>query len=75
MTGYIEPKRRREAVAVQPAGMNDRDTARYPGVSGSKVWSLIEPGELPSVRLGGRTVVRVVDADALLFRLREVRAA
>ena len=74
MRGHIEPDRRREDVAVQPAGMNDRDTARYLGVSRSEVWSLIKSGELPCVRLGAPTFVRVVDADALLLRLGKVRA-
>jgi excisionase family DNA binding protein len=42
--------------------------ARYLGISRAKTWRLIRQRTLPCVRLGGRTLLRKVDCDALLAR-------
>jgi excisionase family DNA binding protein len=52
-------------ITVEAAG-------RALGVSRSTVWRLIQRGELPSIRRGGR---RLVPADATRRRARRLRAA
>lgn len=44
------------------------EAAAYFRVSRASVWRLLRSGELPRTRIGGRTVVRRVDADAFLAR-------
>jgi excisionase family DNA binding protein len=42
--------------------------ARYLNISRTKTWSLISDGILPCIRIGGRTMLRKDDCDALLAR-------
>ena len=44
------------------------ETARQLGCGKAKVYELIRTGELPSVKIGRRRVVRWADVDALLIR-------
>ncbi|MFC5556796.1 helix-turn-helix domain-containing protein [Methylobacterium iners] len=59
--------------APAPAAFSIEASAEYLGVSRSSIWRLIKAGTLPCVRLGGRTLLRRVDLDALLAH--HVRAA
>jgi excisionase family DNA binding protein len=47
------------------------ETASDWRVNRSTVWRKIRSGELPVVRIGGRTLVRRVDADAFIERCLE----
>lgn len=61
--------RRPAATPFQFGGADSVDNgARYLGISRTKTWRLIGEGTLPCVRLGGRTLLRKVDCDALLAR-------
>ena len=44
------------------------DGATYIGVSEPTLWRLLRDGELPRIKLRGRTLVRYADLDALLER-------
>ncbi len=45
----------------------DEFLKRY-GLGRTKAYELVNSGDLPIVKLGGRTLVRVADAEALLKR-------
>ncbi len=49
--------------------LNIPEVAESLGVSVRTVWRLVGDGELPSCRIGGRTVVRVVDLEKFLADL------
>ena len=49
-------------------------TAEYLSISRASVWRLLKSGALPRARIGGRTVVRRIDADAFLARAVEAAA-
>ena len=58
-----------------PAALSIEATADYLSVSVSSVWRLLRSGELPKAKIAGRTLVRRVDAEALLARAVEGSAA
>ncbi|AZO36313.1 MAG: helix-turn-helix domain-containing protein [Mesorhizobium sp.] len=49
-----------------PAVLTVSETAVYFRISRASVWRLLRTGQLKKVRIGGRTLVRRVDADAFL---------
>ncbi|WP_133768512.1 helix-turn-helix domain-containing protein [Enterovirga rhinocerotis] len=51
-----------------PGALSVNEAADYLRISRASVWRLLKIGALPRVRLGGRTVIRRVDLDALLAR-------
>jgi excisionase family DNA binding protein len=53
---------------AMPAALNVKEAARYLGVSRANLYRLFKSGELRPAKVGGRTLVRRVDADALLER-------
>ena len=55
-------KESRRVVAALGAG----EAATYIGISPAGIWRLLKSGRLPCVRIGGRTLFRRVDLDALL---------
>lgn len=50
----------------RPAALSVNEAARYIGISRANLYRLFQSGELTPTRIGGRTLVRRVDADALL---------
>lgn len=58
----------RSSRAHQPLAVSVDRAAAMLGVSPSKLWDMLRSAELPRVRLGGRTVVRVSDLEAYLNR-------
>lgn len=42
------------------------DTAAYLGLGKTKVYELIKTGALPTVKIGARTLIRLIDIEALL---------
>lgn len=53
---------------LPPIVISVNRAARRMGLGPTKTWEMIRDGELPVVRLGGRTLVRIADIDALLER-------
>ncbi len=51
---------------ITPAAFSISEAARFIGLGRTKLYELIQRGELPVVRLGGRTLIRRIDAEALL---------
>ena len=51
-----------------PVVLTVSETAVYFRISRATVWRLLRTGELKKVRIGGRTLVRRVDADAFLAK-------
>lgn len=51
-----------------PAAFNVDEASRYLGISRANLYMLFKSGELRPAKVGGRTLVRRVDADALLER-------
>ena len=52
---------------ITPAAFSINDAARYIGIGRTKLYELINNGELPVVNFGSRTLVRRVDLEALLI--------
>ncbi len=51
---------------ITPAALSVTQAAQYLGVSRASLYRLLSSGELRTTKLGGRTLIRRVDADALL---------
>ena len=51
---------------VQPITVRIRDACRMTGISRSKLYELIEPGEIQTVKVGRATLVRVAGLTAFL---------
>lgn len=51
---------------ITPAALSVTQAAQYLGVSRASLYRLLNSGELRTTKLGGRTLIRRVDADALL---------
>lgn len=65
----------RQQMNAAPAAYTVREASNYLRVSPASVWRLLRTGSLARVRIGGRTVVRRTDLDALLSRAGAPRAA
>jgi excisionase family DNA binding protein len=52
--------------AESSAVLTINETAIYFRISRASVWRLFRTGRLKKIRIGGRTLVRRVDADAFL---------
>jgi excisionase family DNA binding protein len=61
-------------VAV-PEALSVRQFQQVYGIGHSKVYALIKSGELRAVKVGDRTLIRKVDADAWLASLQPMRLA
>jgi excisionase family DNA binding protein len=55
-----------------PIAVSPRDAASLAGVSRSRIYELINAGELPAYKDGARTLILVADIEAWLARLRAV---
>lgn len=53
---------------ILPAALRVEDAAKYLGISRATLFKLFKTGQLKPAKVGGRTLVRRVDADALLER-------
>jgi excisionase family DNA binding protein len=56
-------------VATQPLAFTIPDAVAYSGLSRSRLYSLIQNGELPSLRVGGRRMIRRDALDAFFAKL------
>jgi len=54
--------------AVTPAAFTIDQASEYLAVSRAQIYRLFKNGELKAAKVGGRTLVRRIDADALLSR-------
>lgn len=54
--------------SIVPAAMAVEDAAHYIGISRAGLFRLFRAGKLHPVKVAGRTLVRRIDADALLER-------
>jgi excisionase family DNA binding protein len=64
-----------QKVEQQSAALTVNEAAAYLRISRAGIYRLFSSGELARTRIGGRTLVRRVDADALLNRSVEVSPA
>ncbi|ESY92672.1 excisionase [Mesorhizobium sp. LNHC209A00] len=48
--------------------MTVSETAVYFRISRASIWRLLRSGDLKKIRIGGRTLVRRIDADAFLAK-------
>lgn len=62
----------RLAPAVQPAVFTIPELADYFRISRAGVWRLLQDNRLPKTKIGGRTLIRRVDADSFLASCVEV---
>ncbi len=53
---------------IQPAAMSVADTAKYLSISRARLYELMKAGDIRPAKIGHRTVIRRVDADAFLER-------
>lgn len=63
MAAEPRPPERIDRLAYSPA-----EAARALGISRAKLYLLLDEGALPSIRLGRRRLIRVVDLEAMLER-------
>jgi excisionase family DNA binding protein len=68
---------KREMLAVagrtaSTAALTVEEAADYLRISRAGMWRLLRDGRIPRARIGGRTLVRRVDAEAFLERCVEV---
>lgn len=54
--------------SLLPAALTVSQAAQYLGVSPVSIYRMFSRGDLPKAKIGGRTLVRRVDADNLLAR-------
>jgi excisionase family DNA binding protein len=54
--------------AVPPAALTVREAAEYLRSSPTSIYRMFARGDLPKAKVGGKTLVRRVDADMLLAR-------
>lgn len=52
----------------KPAALSVKHAAKYLSISQANLYRLIKAGELRPAKVGGRTLIRRIDADALLAR-------
>jgi excisionase family DNA binding protein len=57
--------------SIPSAALTIDEAARYISVSRATIWRLLKSKSLARIRIGGRTVVRRTDLDALLAKLVE----
>ncbi|KPH09097.1 DNA-binding protein [Rhizobium acidisoli] len=54
--------------SITPAALTINQATEYLAVSRAQIYRLFRSGELKPAKVGGRTLIRRVDADALLSR-------
>jgi excisionase family DNA binding protein len=65
----------RKSIPLVPFAVNPLGTAQLAGVSRSRIYELLDEGELPSYRDGRRRLIRVADVQAWLARLKPAQSA
>lgn len=53
---------------IEPATLRVDEAVAYIGISRAGIWRQVKKGALPAVRIGGRTLFRRCDLDALIER-------
>lgn len=53
---------------IQPHALGVPDAARYIGVGRTRIYELIGSGELKSLRIGGRRLIRRADLEEFISR-------
>jgi excisionase family DNA binding protein len=61
-----------QKIPPTPLAVSPRDAARLMGVSRSRIYELINAGELPAYKDGSRTLILVADIQAWLAQLRAI---
>jgi excisionase family DNA binding protein len=61
-----------QKIPPTPLAVSPRDAARLMGVSRSRIYELINAGELPAYKDGSRTLILVADIQAWLARLKSI---
>ncbi len=54
---------------IKPLAFTIHDAVAYSGLSRSRLYTLIQSSELPSLQVGGRRMILRDDLDAFFFRL------
>ncbi|WP_238273390.1 helix-turn-helix domain-containing protein [Methylobacterium cerastii] len=57
-----------QSALAAPAAFSVDELAAFFRISRASVWRLLKKGSLARTRIGGRTVIRRIDADAFLAR-------
>lgn len=55
-------------MSTEPAAFHIPDAVRYTGLTRTRLYELIQSGELPSAKIGRRRIIRRIDLDALIDR-------
>lgn len=58
------------AAPLEPIALRIPDASRASGLSRTKLYELMEAGELPSVKVGGRRLILRADLEAFFLHLR-----
>lgn len=58
-------------VSIEPLAFTIHDAVAYSGLSRSRLYSLIQSGDLPSLQVGGRRMIRRDALDAFFAKLAE----
>jgi excisionase family DNA binding protein len=69
-TGDVPKQKRAERPAPEPIGVSVRDAAAMIGIGRTKVYGLIESGELETARIGDRRLVLKKSSDRLMQPVR-----
>jgi excisionase family DNA binding protein len=56
------------SIPVNQAVFSVEELAAYFRISRAGVWRLLQDGRLPKVKIGGRTLIRRIDADEFLAK-------
>ncbi len=59
----------RPVAPIQPLAFTLSDAVAYSGLSRSRLYVLMDTGELPSLKIGGRRMIRRDALDALFDRI------
>lgn len=60
---------------IAPVALTTADAARSLGIGKTKLFELIAGGELPAIRLGGRTLIRRSDLEDFIAALPRRKSA
>ncbi|WP_337267889.1 helix-turn-helix domain-containing protein [Oryzifoliimicrobium ureilyticus] len=53
-------------MTIAPAALSIKDAAAYIGISRANLYRIMQSGKLRPAKVGGRTLIRRIDADAFL---------
>ena len=56
---------------IRPAALSIRNATQYTGLSRSTLYRMMATGQLPSIKIGVRRLIRMQDLDALIVAASE----